>query len=123
MSRKASNTGLTIQPNSNQDPKAWIGVLKGALCRAYRLCSTPTHLKNEIDYLTRNFIDNGFKKKLVEDIVKSYAPTGQPPPPPPPPPPETTALPRLRPTAARQARQEQQQQQQQRRKPSHLSPT
>ena len=61
--RKASNTGLTIQPKSNQDPNAWIGVLKGALCRAYRLCSDPSLIKEEIQYLTNNFVDNGFNVK------------------------------------------------------------
>ena len=38
--RKPSNTGLTIDPRSNQDPSTWIGVFKSALCRAYRLCSS-----------------------------------------------------------------------------------
>ena len=37
--RKQSHTSVTIRLNSNQDPKTWIGVLKGALCCAHCLCS------------------------------------------------------------------------------------
>ena len=123
--RKASNTGLTIHPKSNQDPKTWIGVFKGALCRAYRLCSSQTYIDEEIKYLIQNYEDNGFKRRDLEEIAQKYRPPGYvaPPLPPPPPPPddETPLLRRLRPTAARLQRQqeeeeEEQQQQQQRKK-------
>ena len=57
--RKSSNTGLTIDPRSNQDPTAWIGVFKSALCRAYRVCSSESLVKDEIDFLVANFEDNG----------------------------------------------------------------
>ena len=72
--RKSSNTGLTIDPNSNQDPSTWIGVFKGALCRAYRICSTPSLLKEEIDFLINNFEDNGFNRKHLQKIARDYRP-------------------------------------------------
>ena len=63
--RKQSNTGLTINPSSNQDPKTWIGVFKEALCRAHRLCSNKSLLKNKINYLINNFEDNGYSRKIL----------------------------------------------------------
>ena len=38
--QKESNTRLTINPSSNQDPTIWKEMFKGALCHAYRICST-----------------------------------------------------------------------------------
>ena len=72
--RKSSNTGLTINPRSNQDPSTWIGVFKGALCRAYRICSTPSLLKEEIDFLVNNFEDNGFERNKLLKIAQEYKP-------------------------------------------------
>ena len=106
--RKPSNTGLTIQPRSCQDPKNWVGAFKGALCRAYRICSTPDLLKKEISFLIDNYEDNGFDRRRLTNIAKHYKPpefrppvsrpqsTPAAPPPPPPttaPPPPTTAPP------------------------------
>ena len=72
--RKTSNTGLTINPRSNQDPTAWIGVFKSALCRAYRVCSNETLIKEEIEFLINNFEDNGFDRHKLRQISKEYRP-------------------------------------------------
>ena len=37
--RKPAHTGLTINPQSSLNPNIWLGMLKGALSRAYKLCS------------------------------------------------------------------------------------
>jgi hypothetical protein len=107
---------------------------------AHRFCSSPSLLKEEIQFLVINYEDNGFDPRKLREITANYRPPegGAPPPPPalrltpppqpplpppppqPPPPPPTPPPPqnsplitRLRPTAARQNRQQQQQQQQQ----------
>ena len=72
--RKESNTGLTIDPRSSQNPTAWIGVFKGALCRAHRLCSSTTLRDKEIKYLINNFEDNGFDRRKLASIAKEYKP-------------------------------------------------
>ena len=72
--RKPSHTGLTINPRFCQDPKIWLGVFKGTLCRAYRLCSNQTLLRKEIEYLINNFEDNGYNRKKLNKIVKNYKP-------------------------------------------------
>ena len=64
--------GLTINPSSKQDPKTWIGVFKEAVCRAHRLCSDENLSKNEINYIINNFEDNGYNKKVLKNITKTY---------------------------------------------------
>ena len=64
--RKPSNTGLTIDPKSNQDPNTWIGVFKSALCRAHRICSSPSLRNKEIEFLINNFHDNGWDRKILK---------------------------------------------------------
>ena len=57
--KKQSNTRLTINPSSNQDPKTWIGVFKGAVCRA----PMKIFWKTKINYLRNNFENNGYSGK------------------------------------------------------------
>ena len=59
--RKQSNTGLTINPSSNQDPKTWIGVFKKALCCAHRLCSNESLKKR-----------NQLPRKILKTMDKKY---------------------------------------------------
>ena len=72
--RKPSNTCLTINPKSNQNPNTWIGVLKGALNRAYTFCSKQDLLEQELNYLKMNFQDNDYNKHKIDTIIKNYNP-------------------------------------------------
>ena len=65
---------INLTRDSNQDPKTWIGVFKGALCRAHRLCSNKSLLKKEINYLISNFEDNGYSRKILKNITRTYTP-------------------------------------------------
>ena len=76
--RKPSHTGLTINPQSSQN--LWLGVFKGALSRAYKLCSNELLLKKEIDFLIKNFEDNGYNRKKLYRIAQTYKPKKSDPP-------------------------------------------
>ncbi len=69
--RKDFNTHLTIKPESCQDPMSWIGSFKGALCTAYRYCSSPDLLKSEITFLVNDFEDNRFDRRVLNEIADS----------------------------------------------------
>ena len=56
--RKPSNTNVTIKPQSCQHPDTVTGIFKSELCRAYRLCSSPTQAQEEIKYCINLFSDN-----------------------------------------------------------------
>ena len=48
--RKPTNTNVIIKPNSCHHPSTHAASFKGELCRARRLCSSPTQVKREINY-------------------------------------------------------------------------
>ena len=72
--RKPSNTNITIKPNSCQHPNTAIASFKSELCRAYRICSSNTHLQKEIKFITDLFVDNGHDRALLEKVATSYKP-------------------------------------------------
>ena len=72
--RKPSNTNLTIKPNSCQHPSTAIATFKSELCRAYRLCSSETQVKEEIRFVTDLFVDNGHERKKLEQVAATYKP-------------------------------------------------
>ena len=93
--RKPSHTGLAIHPRSCQNPLTWIGTFKGALCRAYRLCSSPALIQDEINYIIKNYEENGYNRHQLQKIAGEYKPNSPqnnplPPPSPPPPLPSST---------------------------------
>jgi hypothetical protein len=72
--RKPTETNLVIKPESCHDPKILIGAFKTSLCRAYRLCSTPQLLEDEIQLLINIWEDNGFNRRELEKIKQNYRP-------------------------------------------------
>ena len=58
-------------PNSNVDPSTVVGVFKGFLARAHRICST-SRLHEEIDFLIDMFVENGYERGRFEEIAKSF---------------------------------------------------
>ena len=72
--RKASNTNIMIKPQSCQDPLTADATFKGELCRAHRLCSSPSQVKKEVDFLLDLFEDNGHCRSRFEKISNTYAP-------------------------------------------------
>jgi len=46
--------------------------LKGYLYRAHEICSNQESLKSEIKFLQDMFIENGYDKKDIEKIIKSF---------------------------------------------------
>ena len=49
-------------------------MFKGALFRAYKLCSNELLLKKEIDFQIKNFEDNGYKRTKIYQIAQTYKP-------------------------------------------------
>ncbi|XP_065671904.1 uncharacterized protein LOC136089751 [Hydra vulgaris] len=68
--RKEAITNVQLKPNSNINPNIIIGVFKGFLCRAKRICSQK-HLQKKIDFL----IDI---RRLCENELKTHAPAKKP---------------------------------------------
>jgi hypothetical protein len=72
--RKPSNTNIIIQPTSCQDPNIITSTFKSKLCRAHRLCTSPTQTKKEIKFTLDVFEDNGHSCQKLAFIAKKYTP-------------------------------------------------
>ena len=72
--RKPSNTNLTIKPTSCQHPQTAIATFKSELCRAYRLCSSESKTKDEINFIMDLFVDNGHDRARPEQVAAAYKP-------------------------------------------------
>ena len=68
---KAEITNIMIKPNSAIDPSISPGVFKGFLARALRICSDE-HLKDEINFLCDVFVENGYNREKLNNIVQWY---------------------------------------------------
>ena len=55
-------------------PNTWKrGILKALINRAYTLCSTNYHLKEELRYLEKVFVErNNYPRSLVKQIMKKF---------------------------------------------------
>ncbi|XP_065667606.1 uncharacterized protein LOC136087910 [Hydra vulgaris] len=73
--RKEAITNVQLKPNSNINPKIIIGVFKGFLCCAKRICSQK-YLQKEIDFLIDIFIENGHDKNILNNITIDYLKNG-----------------------------------------------
>ena len=62
------------RPNSCHDPSIHTSAFKGEMCRAIRLCSSPTQAKNEVDYILNVYEDNGHDRKSFQKIAETYKP-------------------------------------------------
>ena len=69
--RKTSTTNILIKLNSNIAPHIAMGVLKGFLSRAYKIC-TEKHLQTEIDFLIDIFTKNGHNRNALTNIATEY---------------------------------------------------
>ena len=71
--RKGAITNLQIHPGSSVDPTTILGVFKGFLTRANRIC-TPCQLQQEVKFLVDMFVENGYDRKKFQDIADSFVP-------------------------------------------------
>ncbi|XP_065642486.1 uncharacterized protein LOC136074113 [Hydra vulgaris] len=67
--RKDAITNVQIKPRSCHDPKIIYGVFKGFIQRTFALCSKE-HINHELKFLTEMFTENGYNKKILQNIVK-----------------------------------------------------
>ncbi|XP_065645775.1 uncharacterized protein LOC136076229 [Hydra vulgaris] len=67
--RKDAITNVQIKPHSCHDPKIIYGVYKGFIQRAFALCSKE-HINHELKFLTEMLTENGYNKKILQNIVK-----------------------------------------------------
>ena len=71
MFRKLAITNVLKKPNSNMAPNISVAVFKGFLSRVYKTCSK-RHVDEEFQFLIGAFTGNGYKRKTLEKISKSY---------------------------------------------------
>ena len=71
--RKNAISNVQIKPTSSVDPKVSMGVFKGFLARAHKICSAE-YLVDEIKFLIDVFVENGYHRSILEKISKSYYP-------------------------------------------------
>ena len=69
--RKTSITNVQIKSNLNIAPHNVMGVFKGFLSRAYKIC-TEKYLQCEIDVLIDIFTENGHNKNTLTNIATEY---------------------------------------------------
>ena len=69
--RKDAITNVQIKPTSSIEPKTVAGVFKGFLVRAKRICS-PQYLDDERVFLKNVFIENGYSKDYLNNIIKNH---------------------------------------------------
>ena len=69
--RKAAITNVQIKPSSNISPNIPIGVFKGFLPRAYKICSA-RYLDQEVQFLIDVFTENGYERSNLENISETY---------------------------------------------------
>ena len=66
---KQAITNIQIKPTSSHNSKVLDGIFKGFIHRAFKLCSE-NYIEKEIEFLIDTFIENGYEKKKLLDIVK-----------------------------------------------------
>ena len=69
--RKTSITNVQIRPNYNIAPHIAMGVFKGFLSPAYKIC-TEKYLQSEIDFLIEIFTENGHNRNTTTNIATEY---------------------------------------------------
>ena len=70
--RKPTNTNVILKPQSCHDPATHEATFKGEICRATRLCSSPSQVKKEVDFLLNVYEDNGHDRAKYEKIANNY---------------------------------------------------
>ena len=69
--RKTSITNVQIKPNSNIAKYIAMGVFKGFLSQAYKIC-TKKYLQSEINFLIDIFTENGHNRNTLTNITTEY---------------------------------------------------
>ena len=69
--RKTSIANVQTKPNSKIAPHIAMGVFKGFLSRAYKIC-TEKYLQSEIDFLIDIFTENGHNRNTLPNIATEY---------------------------------------------------
>ena len=69
--RKTSITNVQIKPNSNIAPHIAMGVFKGFLSQAYKIC-TEKYLQSETNFLIDTFTENGHNRNTLTNIATEY---------------------------------------------------
>ena len=69
--QKTSITKIQINPNSNIQPHIAMGVFKGFISWAYKIC-TEKHLQSEINFLIHIFTENGYNRNTLTNIATQY---------------------------------------------------
>ena len=71
--RKDAITNVQIKGSSCIDPKITIGVFKGFLARAWRICSQQ-HREDEFEFLIKIFVENGHNENTLRKTAREYIP-------------------------------------------------
>ena len=64
--RKKAITNVQVKPESSHDPSTLRGIFKGFIYRAIAICSEK-YVNQEIDFLIKVFVENGYDKK---DLIR-----------------------------------------------------
>ena len=70
---KEAITNVQIKGSSCIDPKITIGVFKGFLARAWRICSQQ-HREDEFEFLIKIFVENGHNENTLRKTAREYVP-------------------------------------------------
>ena len=66
--RKKAITNVQIKPSSDHDPKIILGVFKGFVHRAFKICSA-NYIEQELEFLVTVFIENGYKESDLRQTI------------------------------------------------------
>ena len=69
--RKTSLTNVQIKPHSCIPPDTITSIFKRFLARAAKICSEK-YLREEIEYVTATFCENGHDRKTLQKIINSF---------------------------------------------------
>jgi len=72
--RKGTHTFRYLHWRSNHSEKCLLGVMKGLIFRAHKLCDLEEDLKTELGFLKDMFISNGYPVKKVDRVFETYQP-------------------------------------------------
>ena len=75
--RKSAITNVQVKKTSSHDPKVIKGIFKGFVHRAFTICSKK-YVEEEIQFLTDMFIENGYDRPYLEEIIKQVRPKNNP---------------------------------------------
>ena len=72
--RKDTHTFRYINWRSNHPKKLLLGVLKGLIDRAHKLCDLEEDLQEELDLLRDIFISNDYPVRRIDEVFQDYIP-------------------------------------------------